>query len=280
MNTKRIRNISIILAAFFIIAYMIQDKLILHPRPWPANFALPANLENCSLEGMNITTDDGIKINAVYAKSNFKASNTARVVLYNHGNAGNLVGRLAKLDVICKTGLDVLLYDYRGFGASQGTAQAEKVIKDARACLDYLLKQKNFKTREIILYGESLGTGVAAKLLQVTNKQFATLVLESGFASLSAQAGRTLPLIGPLILKESFPTIDILKNYQGKLVLIHSKKDEIIPFSDSEKLFKACPSKSKVFYHYQDAGHNSAVWNLPVYFERWQKIAQNKAFQL
>ena len=279
MKLKRIGTIVVILAIFLLIAYSFQDKLIFHPRPWPENFSLPEQLENCSLKEITLTTEDEIKINALYAKSKISASNTAKVVLFNHGNAGNLLGRLEKLDVICKTGLDVLLYDYRGFGKSQGSAKADKVIKDAYAGLDFLLKQKGFKSQEIILYGESLGTGVAAKLLQASKKDFAALVLESGFASLSAQAGRTLPVIGPLILKETFPTIDILKNYKGSLVLIHSKKDEIIPFSDSEKLYQVCPSNDKSFFNFQEAGHNSPVWEKRIYSKIWKMISRGNLNQ-
>ncbi len=250
-----------------------QDNLIFFPGPWPKGYALPQTLKHCGLMQLELTTPDKVKIDALYAHSVAKATPGEKVILFSHGNAGNLIHRLSKIDRMCEAGFNVLIYDYRGFGRSTGSPDVRGAIIDGQTALDWLLKDQNIAPENIILYGESLGTGIAAELLKNNSHNFAGLVLESGFASLGTQASRRFPAIGAIILKHDLPTIETLHTYKGPLLLIHSKQDEIIPYGDSEAMLAACPSEKKSLFTIEKMGHNSPVWELPQYLETWQNFA-------
>ncbi|EKD83824.1 MAG: hypothetical protein ACD_39C00426G0003, partial [uncultured bacterium] len=143
---------------------------------------------------------------------------------------------------------------------------------DGKTALQWLFSEKKIKSEDIVLYGESLGTGVAAEILKDAKASFAGLVHESGFASLGAQANRTIPLIGRLILKTDLPTSETIKNYHGRLLVIHSRKDSIIPYSDGELVFASCPSEQKTMYTIENAGHNDPVWDDPAWLKHWQTL--------
>lgn len=221
-----------------------------------------------------LKTADGIKIDAVFVKTTKADTAAEKVILFSHGNAGNLINRFARIDRMCEAGFSVLIYDYRGFGRSTGKPDVSGAITDGKTALDYLLTDRKIKPENIILYGESLGTGVAGELLKDSGKSFAGLVLESGFASLGAQAERRLPFIGTMILKKDMPTLETIKSYKGRLLIIHSKNDSIIPYSDSEKLLAACPSANKTLYTIEGAGHNDPVWDDPRYLQTWLDFKQ------
>ncbi|MFZ5949742.1 MAG: alpha/beta hydrolase, partial [Candidatus Rifleibacteriota bacterium] len=182
---------------------------------------------------------------------------------------GNLLNRMDKVNHFCQMGYSVLVYDYRGFGLSSGTPDVEGAKKDADAALIFLKQTFNYANSEIVIYGESLGTGLAAELVRKADHPFAGLVLESGFASLKTQANRRFPGIGTLILKADLPTLTTISAYKGPLLIIHSRKDEVIPFSDSETLYNASPSAQKFFLALESGGHNDPVWNDPKYEEAW-----------
>lgn len=271
MKTKRIIRIIVILLVFAALVAGFQDKLIFFPGAWPDGFRLAEKIDNCTLEQVTLQTNDGISLDAVFAKTT-KPAGKSRTVLFSHGNAGNLLNRFGKVDRICEAGFDVLVYDYRGFGKSGGVPTVAGAIKDGMTALNWLISEKKIKSEDIVLYGESLGTRVAAEILKNSNASFSALVHESGFASLAVQAGRRIPLIGSYILKTDLPTSETLKNYHGRLLVIHSRKDEIIPFADGEMIFAACPSTDKTMYTIESSGHNDPVWKTREWLEHWQKL--------
>ncbi|MBU1105287.1 MAG: alpha/beta hydrolase [Candidatus Riflebacteria bacterium] len=272
MSKKRIINVLVILVVFAGLAMAFQDKLIFFPGAWPANFNLPDKLKSCNLTGVSLKTTDNISLDAVFAQTTAAAKN-GKTILFSHGNAGNLLHRVGKIDKMCEAGFDVLIYDYRGFGRSTGTPTVAGAIIDGKTALQWLLSEKKLKPDKIVLYGESLGTGVAAEILRDTKTSFAAMVLESGFASLGAQASRRIPLIGRYILKKDLPTSETIKNYHGRLLLIHSRKDGIIPYSDGELVFASCPSDYKTMYTIETAGHNDPVWDDPAWLQTWLKLS-------
>lgn len=272
MNKKTLIRVSVILLVFAGLIFVFQDKLIFFPAAWPEGFKLPEKIGITTISSVKIPVSDEVTLDAIFASPGLEVSKRPQTILYNHGNAGNLLHRLERVNKLCEMGFSVLVYDYRGFGRSSGAPDVEGAIADGKAALAFLQKTFNFKPSEIIIYGESLGTGVATELVRQNPASYSALVLESGFASLSAQANRRFPLIGGLILKRDLPTIDFLKNYQGKLLIIHSKNDEIIPYSDSEKLFAASSSKYKQMLTLEGVGHNAPVWNKPEYRPAWKAL--------
>jgi len=267
-RTKTLLRVAIILAVFSSGLFFFQDRLIFFPAPWPENFKLPQKFGEATLSEVKIPVNDQITLDGVFATPT--GNRRAGVILYNHGNAGNLLNRMERISKFCEMGFPVLIYDYRGFGRSNGSPEVVGAIEDGQAALAFLKKTFNYQPAEIIIYGESLGTGIAAELVRQSPASFSALVLESGFASLSAQANRRFPGIGTLILKRDLPTMDLIKNYQGRLLIIHSKEDEVIPFTDSEALFAAAVSTDKKMLTLSGVGHNDPVWNLPEYRATWE----------
>jgi len=271
MRAKRIVNVIIIIVVFIVLVTVLQDRLIFFPGAWPAGFELPEKLGNITLTPITLQTPDGIKIAAVLAETATPAEQR-KTVLFSHGNAGNLLHRFGKIEKMCKAGFDVFIYDYRGYGRSEGSPTVAGAISDGKTALQWLLDEKKISSTDIVLYGESLGTGVAAELLRESDLRFAAVVHESGFASLSAMAGRRIPLIGSFILKRDMPTSETIKNYHGRLLVIHSRKDGVIPYSDSEIIYNACPSSHKTLYTIETAGHNDAVWDDPAWLKHWKQL--------
>lgn len=271
MRAKRIVNVIIIVVVFIVLVTVLQDRLIFFPGPWPAGFKLPEKLGNITLTPVTLQTPAGIKIDAVFAETATPAEQR-KTVLFSHGNAGNLLHRFGKIEKMCAAGFDVFIYDYRGYGRSKGSPTVAGAISDGKTALTWLLDVKKIKSEDIVLYGESLGTGVATEIMRESGLQFAALVHESGFASLGTMAGRRIPLIGRYILKRDMPTDETIKSYHGRLLVIHSRKDGVIPYSDSELLYNICPSPHKTLYTIETAGHNDAVWDDPVWFKHWQQL--------
>jgi hypothetical protein len=272
MNVKFLLKLVVVIAGMSVLILVFQDKFIFFPASWPSDSSLPEKLKNSEVKSVEFSALDGTSLHGVIARPVIAGNDPRKVILYNHGNAGNLIHRLEKLDKLCEIGYDVFLYDYRGFGKSSGKPDVAGAISDGKGALKHVEEKLGYKREDIIIYGESLGTGIAAEIIKESPEDFAALVLESGFASLGAQAGRKFPVIGAMILKRDLPTIETIKNYKGRLLIIHSKNDKIIPYSDSEKLFAACPSEQKKLLTLKGVGHNSPVWNLVEYMAVWKDL--------
>jgi fermentation-respiration switch protein FrsA (DUF1100 family) len=275
MKTRRAVPIIVILVVFIVLVTVLQDRLIFFPGAWPAGFKLPERLGNITLTPVTLQTPDGIKIDAVFTETASPPAGQRKTVLFSHGNAGNLLHRFGKIEKMCAAGFDVFIYDYRGYGRSEGSPTVGGAISDGKTALKWLLDEKKISSEDIVLYGESLGTGVATEIMRESGLKFAALVHESGFASLATMAGRRIPLFGSYILKRDLPTSDTIKNYHGRLLVIHSRKDGVIPYSDSEMLYNICPSSHKTLYTIEAAGHNDAVWDDPTWLQHWQQLMRD-----
>ncbi|OIP23095.1 hypothetical protein AUK22_10020, partial [bacterium CG2_30_54_10] len=207
--------------------------------------------------------------------SGISGSKDRFVLLFSHGNAGNLVHRFPKILELASLPLDIFVYDYRGFGQSDGSPSVPGAIIDGEAALAWLTKEKKIPMDRIILYGESLGSGITTALASPRLDKIAGIVIESGFRSLSCRASKRIPIIGPLILSQDLPNTTILSLYKGPFFVIHSKADGVIPFEDGEALFAACPSTRKTFLKLEGVGHNDAVWKLPDYLPAWRVFLES-----
>ncbi len=218
-------------AAFTLLLYILQARLIYIPmrqmEASPEDIGLP-------YESVELKTPDGVILSSWYVP----AGDSRGVLLFCHGNAGNISHRLHSIEIFNKLGLDVFIFDYRGYGESTGKPSEKGTYLDARAAWDYLVNTRKISPDSIIIFGRSLGASIAAKTAMDVSP--AGLVVESGFSSLETM-GRELYPVMPvrLILRYNYNTVGYVKNVKSPVFIIHSKDDEIVPYSHGVAIFKA-----------------------------------------
>jgi len=229
-----------------VLLYAFQRRLIFFPGKLPENFDLKLK---ASQEELFLDTRDGERINALFCRGN-----RSEVILYFHGNAGDLNGWKFATDDLTALGYNVLIIDYRGYGKSSGEITEQGFYNDAEAAYSYLIETRGYKPADIIIYGRSIGTGVAVELAKQHTPK--TLILESPYTSFGALANEKLPFFFPsLYLRFRFNNLKKIATIPCPVVLLHGTKDELIPASHSQKLLKAIPGKKKLFL-INGGGHN------------------------
>ena len=159
-----------------------------------------------------------------------------KTVLYFHGNAGSLENRIHKLNHFHKMDVNFLIIAWRGFSGNKGKPSEKGLYKDGRGGINWLIK-KGVKEENIVIYGESLGTGVATHLSQ--NKNFAGVVLETPFTSMIDAAKTFYPYIPvSLLLKDKFDNKSKIANIKTPILIMHGEADQIVPFSMGKKMYE------------------------------------------
>lgn len=207
-----------------------QSKLVYQPtrqiEAVPRDYGL-------DYEDVSFRTDDGVKLAAWY----IPADKSKNVILCCHGNGGNISHRLDTISTFHQMGLSVLMFDYRGYGQSDGSPSEEGTYKDVAAAWEYLVETRKISADRIILFGRSLGGAVAAH--QADKKPPAAIILESTFTSLADSAADIYPFF-PVrwLCRYDYDTKDIISGIKCPVLIVHSRDDDIIPFSHGEELFK------------------------------------------
>jgi fermentation-respiration switch protein FrsA (DUF1100 family) len=220
-----------------ILLYIFQTKLIFHPGKLSKDFKFKLSPED---DEVFLKTSDGLQINGL-----FFHGTRHEVILYFHGNAGDLSGWRFVAEDFTAQGYPVMMIDYRGYGKSEGHFSEEGFYHDAEAAYAYLVNTKGFATQDIIVYGRSVGTGVAVHL---ANKYKVNgLVLESPYTSFGQLANEKLPFFFPsLYLDYKFNNAEKIGTVKCPVILIHGERDSLIPPSHSKKLLTKIKSKSKL----------------------------------
>ncbi len=215
--------------------YSFQRNFIYFPDTRAPN--LPDDAEIARVE-----TSDGVNLSGWYFPAR---SNKSPVIVFFHGNAGTLDGsRLFKARSLVQEGYGVLLAEYRGYGGNSGKPSEAGLYADARAYIDYLLTQVGHSEADLVLYGESLGSGVATQM--ATEYQVMALILEAPFDSLLSLASRNyfyLPV--RFLLKDRYMSIEKISDIDAPLLILHGHKDEVIPFRAAKNLFDAAKTPKK-----------------------------------
>ena len=176
-----------------------------------------------------------------------------RTLLFFHGNAGNIGDRLDKIRVLKKIGWNIFIFDYRGYGGSEGFPTIDGIIEDSEAALRYLTGIRKIPNEEILLFGESLGGAPASRL--GSREPFGGLILESTFTSLRDMAKSVYPFVPAAAVPDAYRSLDHLRTIKSPLLVMHGTADEIIPFEMGKKLFEAAPHPKR-FYPVRGAHHN------------------------
>lgn len=217
--------------------------------PEKAIAATPSYL-GLPFEDVYFKTADGVELNGWFIPAN-PASAT---LLFAHGNAGNISHRLEKIILFNKLGLNIFIFDYRGYGRSKGSPDEQGLYLDGKAAYDYLVLQKEIPAENILLYGESIGGAVVIDL--ATKVSVKAIITEGTFTCAKDMIKVIYPFVPPAVFVSRFDSIDKIKNITAPKLIIHSINDEMIPFSLAEKLFQAAVPP-KQFLKIK-GGHNSA----------------------
>lgn len=200
-------------------------------------------------EDVVLTTADQVKVHGWYLPTN--ASN--QVVLFFHGNGGNISHRGESLEIFYSLGLNVLIIDYRGYGKSEGVMSEQGAYLDAMAAWKYLIDKRGFQPQQIIIFGRSLGGAIATQLATQVNQRL--LIIESTFSSVEDMATKMMPVLAQLVwLRYDFNTEKRISQVDSPILLMHSQDDEIVPYELAEKVFAA--AKSPKFFFELKGSHN------------------------
>lgn len=226
--------------------FLFQRKLLYHPD------TIRSDLAAAGLSGaraVEIETADGLTLNAWYAPP---AAADGPVILYTHGNAGSLIDRAERMRVYLDAGLGCLLLDYRGFGGNPGSPTEEGLYVDGRAGYDWLVSAGHAPER-IVLYGESMGSGVATKL--ASEKAAAAIVLDAPFTSIvDVAAGRYPWLPVSLLVVDRFDSLSRIGDVRIPLLVLHGTDDRVVPFPLGRRLFEAA-NEPKRFVRFDGGSH-------------------------
>jgi len=208
------------------------------------------------IEGMRevtIVTEDGLELGAFFMPP--PDENAATLVLF-HGNAGHIGHRVLKAATFHMFGMGVLLVEYRGYGGNPGSPTEDGLYMDGRAAMDFLIRRENIAPEKIVLYGESLGSGIAVQM--ATEFPAAAMVLETPFTSTGNLAAEIYPFIpARLLVKDRYDNIKkISKIKEMPLLILHGTEDGVVPFRHGEKMFAAA-NDPKEFAAVEGANHNN-----------------------
>lgn len=242
------------LLVFFILAYaafllLFENKIIFHPSPYPEGYWNPTSL-GVPVQDIYFASEDGVKLHAWFIPS----PNAVATLLWFHGNAGNLSHRLDNIQRLKRLNLNIFIFDYRGYGRSEGVPNEEGIYKDSRAAYKQVLAMDGVSVDSLFLFGRSLG-GICA-VETAMNYPARGLILESVFTN-SADMSRTVfPLI-PLgwAVRSKLDAVGKVPHLKLEKLFLHGTRDEIVPYDLGRKLFEKA-GNPKTFYAIEGAGHN------------------------
>jgi hypothetical protein len=220
-----------------VLLYLMQNRMVfLANMPGRALTATPADI-GLTYQEVTIGTKDGERLHGWYVPAD---PGHPGVVLFFHGNAGNISHRLDSLAIFHALGLDTLIIDYRGYGESTGSPSEQGTYRDAEAAWNYLVGERGIAPERIIVFGRSLGGAVAAWL--ASRVRPGGVIIESCFSSGTDMAKRLYPFLpARLITRLRYPVTDYVRDIQSPLLVVHSRDDEIIPFDMGQAIFRAAP---------------------------------------
>ncbi|MBT8235163.1 MAG: lysophospholipase [Bacteroidia bacterium] len=247
---RKIRHFLVLGAGALIFAgillYMFQERLIFLPTKLPESYTY--SFEH-SFEEFNLETPDLARLNALH----FKVMNPKGVILYFHGNAGDLSRWGEVVSIFPSQGYDVIVMDYRTYGKSTGKLSQEALLEDADRFYEHT--KTMYPENDIILYGRSIGSGLASYLASKHSPR--QVILESPFYSLEAIAKKRFPIL-PIskLLRYNLTSYQYLQKLRAPISILHGDEDKVIPISSGRKLFDAIPVSSKTFFRIAGGGHN------------------------
>src|SRR5210317_369715 len=230
---KNILQLLIIIALVYftvvVSIYFYQRNLLYHPNE--NNYSGDKLIVD--VENVKIQTSDNLSLNGWFHKKDLQNFKT---LVFFHGNAGTLDNRIYKLNHFKDIDINFLIIAWRGFSGNKGKPTEEALYIDGRSAVEWIIDQ-GAKEENIILYGESLGTGIATEIAQ--NKNFAGVILETPFTSMINAAKEFYPYIPVnLLIKDRYENYKKIKNINIPILIMHGEQDTIVPFKMGKKMYQ------------------------------------------
>lgn len=239
--------------------YFFQERFIFHPQKLAKDYIFDFRQP---FEELNIPVEEQTTLNGLL----FKTAAPKGLIVYLHGNAGSIAswGQVAK--AYTDLNYDVFIYDYRGYGKSEGTIRNEnQLFADNQKVYDYL---KNYKYPKTIILGYSIGSGMAAQLAAANKPDL--LILQAPYYSLTDLVQHSFPILPSFLLKYKFETYRLLEGCSFPVILFHGDQDEVIYYQSSEKLLKMLKPGDRLIT-LKGQGHNGMTGNRD-YLQEIEKI--------
>jgi len=234
-------GLRIVLAVYVVLIVLVllfQSHFIFFPE---RNIVATPEQIGLTFEDVAFLTEDGHILSGWFIPT----EEPKGVLLFCHGNAGNISHRLDSIILFHYLGLSTFIFDYRGYGRSRGKITETGTYTDAEAAWRYLVKVRRIPPNEIIIFGRSLGGAVASKLAK--NHKPKGLIVESTFTSIPDIAAEIYPFLPVRILTRfTYATIENIKDVRCPVLVVHSRDDDIIPFAHGRRIFEAA-QKPKEF---------------------------------
>jgi fermentation-respiration switch protein FrsA (DUF1100 family) len=227
---------------------VLEEKLIFYP---VAAIEETPSQRSLAFDDVYFTTTDGVRLNGWFIPH----TRAKATLLWFHGNAGNIGHRVENIKLLHDlVGINIFIFDYRGYGRSNGKVSEAGTYSDGEAALTYLDSRKDVDSDSIVFFGRSLGAAVAAEL--ATRRHCQGLILETPFSSIRDMARAAFPLL-PIggLLRTKYDIVEKVKKNKCPLLVLHGDQDDIVPFAQGRKVFEAAP-EPKAFYVISGARHN------------------------
>ena len=242
----------------------MENSIIFHP-----DKKLDDNPSNWNLYYRDIKffTPDGQKLHGWF----FPLSEESPVLLFCHGNAGNMSHRIENIKSLIKKNISVFIFSYRGYGQSSGKPSEKGIYTDGIAAYDYLTKSEMISSGNIVVFGRSLGGAVAIEI--ALKRKVRCLIAESTFTSIKDMSKTIFPfsIFSPFVPNHYNNSLKI-ENVSAPKLVIHGRNDEIVPFDMGRKLY-AQAKGAKIFLQVHGAGHNDTyIVGGEEYFEAIRKF--------
>ena len=256
-----VRDLLIVYLVLLLILMLLENSLIFIPTNYANDNWSPAGI---AIEDVRFAPADGTKLHGWFAPR----ENPTAIILYCHGNAGNVTHRIDAIRALHdRLGAAVFVFDYRGYGRSEGKPDEQGVLADARAARAWLAERTGVAPQRIVIMGESLGGAVAVDLaVDPMIGGARALILEHTFSSMPDVAAHHYPWVPVrLLMKTQFDSLAKIRHYHGPLFQSHGDRDSIVPLESGRRLFDAA-NEPKQFLLIEGGDHNDSP--PPGYYEK------------
>lgn len=261
MITMIKKGLFIILGIYILLLlgiYFFQERIIFRAKDLSKNHTYSFDTK---FEEVNLLTSNDITLNSLH----FKVDNPKGVILYFHGNKGNLERWGHKIEPLLDYGYNLFIIDYRGYGKNDGKRTQDNMYQDAQLAYEYLLK--NYNEENIIVYGRSLGGTFATYVASQNNPK--QLILEATFSSIIDVSKSILPIFPyQKLYKFHFESYKLIPEVKVTTTIFHGNKDSLVPIDIAKKLYSHSNKKNTEFVEIQNGTHH----NLELFDEYKEKL--------